>query len=414
MGKLDSDPASGAARTNIGAPGKGAAPLHATTYNPRAEPNYEEFFNLPAVKASIPPEAPERADAPKLPGRKPPGSRPAPKHGHVLDMLSRSSNQGSEGYSIASGSKASNGSAGSAAKTQHIPLISRAGRRGVSGAAASSASNARAAQEQLREADSGAHASRQPAYRQAHVFDLLNRPPSSSGSYAQRTAQPQPPAGMPAISGHHPESSASPDILAPEAHAAYTLPGTDSAELGQNIGGYSIQQPGGPQVESHEDCMPATDPSLNGDEGTHHRKSPSSSPMAVHDELRYDKAGRAEGSPAPAGDARDSPGEGDAARPEPAARTALQQERADQLSQIDAATWARLPADVQSRILTGEAVDINTILSTPHPTEAAAVVCLLTSMSLLALLPSCQVADKAGIFAPMDVLAWQRVHGSSF
>ena len=94
MGKLDSNPTSGAARTNAGAPGKGAAPLHATTYNPRAEPNYEEFFNLPAVKASIPPEAPERADAPKLPGRKPPGSRPAPKHGHVLDMLSRSGQQG--------------------------------------------------------------------------------------------------------------------------------------------------------------------------------------------------------------------------------------------------------------------------------------------------------------------------------
>ena len=389
MGKLDSDPTSGAARTNAGAPGKGAAPLHATTYNPRAEPNYEEFFNLPAVKASIPPEPPERANAPKLPGRKPPGSRPAPKHGHVLDMLSRSGNQASEGFTATSGSRASNSSAGGAAKAQHIPLISRAGRRGVSGAAASSASNARAAQEQLREADSGAHASREPAYRQAHVFDLLNRPPSSSGSYAQHTAQPQSPAGMPAISrqAHQPDSSASPDLLAPEIDASYTLPRADIADLGENPGGYAARQPAGPQAMSHEDLMPAPDPPLNGDESIRPDQSPSSSPMAVDEGLLHDETDLAGGLLALEGDTRDSPGEGDAARPEPAARTALQQERANQLSQIDAATWARLPADVQSRILTGEAVDINTILSTPIQSEAAAVVCLFTSMSLLILLP---------------------------
>ena len=97
MGKLDSDPASGAARTNAGAPTKGAAPP-ATSYNPRTETLYEDFFNLPAVKAATPPaEAPEQADSAKLPGRKPPGSRAAPKHGHVLDMLSRSGKKASEG-----------------------------------------------------------------------------------------------------------------------------------------------------------------------------------------------------------------------------------------------------------------------------------------------------------------------------
>ena len=389
MGKLDSDPASGAARTSAGAPGKGAAPLHATAYNPRAEPNYKEFFNLPAVKASMPPEAPERADAPKLPGRKPPGSRPASKHGHVLDMLSRSGNQGSEGNPARSGSRASDGSAGSAAKAQHIPLISRAGRRGVSGAAASSASNARAVQEQLREADSGAHASRQPTYRQAHVFDLLNRPPSSSRSYAQRTAQPQPPAGMPAIAwqAHQPDSCASPGVLAPDVDASYALPRTDSADLGGNTSGYAARQPAGPQAVSHDNIVPAPDRSLNGGEGARPGQSSSSSPMAVSEGLLHDKTGPGEASMALEGDARDFPGEGDAAKPEPAARTALQQERADQLSQIDAATWARLPADVQSRILTGEAVDINTILSTSNSMEAAHVVCLSTSMASLIVLP---------------------------
>ena len=402
MGKLDSDPTSGAARTNAGAPGKGAAPLHATTYNPRAEPNYEEFFNLPAVKASIPPEAPEHADAPKLPGRKPPGSRPAPKHGHVLDMLSRSGNQASEIHPATSGGRASNGNAGGTGKALHIPLISRAGRRGVSGAAASSASSARGAQEQLREADSGAPAGRQPAYRQAHVFDLLNRPPSSSGSYAQHTAQPQSPAGMPGISRqvHQPDSSASPDVLAPEIDASYTLPERDSAELREDPGDYATRQPAGPQAVSHEHfvpapVVPAPIPSLDGGRSSRQDQIPSSSSTAAHEGLLHDETGLAGGPPALDDDARDSPRGGNAARPERAARTALQQERAHQLSQIDAATWARLPADVQSRILTGEAVDINTILSTPIPSEAAAAVCLLTCLSLLISLPSCQLADKA-------------------
>ena len=335
-------------------------------------------------------------------------------------MLSRSGNQGPEGCPAASGSIASNGSAGSAgsaAKAQHIPLISRAGRRGISGAAVSSASNARAAQEQLREADSGAHASHQPAYRQARVFDLLFRPPSSSGSYAQHAAQLQPPAGMPAVSwpAHQPDRSASPDVLAPEVDASHALPRTDSAHLGENTGGYATRQPAGPQAMSHEDLMPVPDPSLNGGESSHPGQSPSSSPMAAHGEHSPDGRGPAEGPPALEGDARDSPREDDAARPDPAARTALQQERANQLSQIDAATWARLPADVQSRILTGEAVDINTILSTPNPPEAAAGVCLSTSMSLLISLPSCQSPDKAGYLNPR--MCWHgmvRVHTSSF
>lgn len=90
MAKLDSDPSSAAARTSFGVPAKGAA-APATVYNPRVDTLYESFFNLPAVKAAMPPEAPEQAaqDLPKLPGRKPPGSRPAPKHGDVLNMLSR-------------------------------------------------------------------------------------------------------------------------------------------------------------------------------------------------------------------------------------------------------------------------------------------------------------------------------------
>ena len=90
MAKLDSDPSSAAARTSSGAPAKGAA-APATVYNPRVDTLYESFFNLPAVKAALPPEAPEQAaqDPPKLPGRKPPGSIPAPKHGDVLNMLSR-------------------------------------------------------------------------------------------------------------------------------------------------------------------------------------------------------------------------------------------------------------------------------------------------------------------------------------
>lgn len=90
MAKLDSDPSSAAARTNSGAPTKGAA-APATAYNPRVDTMYESFFNLPAVKAAMPREVPDQAaqNQPKLPGRKPPGSRPAPKHGHVLDMLSR-------------------------------------------------------------------------------------------------------------------------------------------------------------------------------------------------------------------------------------------------------------------------------------------------------------------------------------
>ena len=90
MAKLDSDPSSAAARTSSGAPAKGAA-APATVYNPRVDTLYESFFNLPAVKAALPPEAPEQAaqEPPKLPGRKPPGSRPAPKHGDILNMLSR-------------------------------------------------------------------------------------------------------------------------------------------------------------------------------------------------------------------------------------------------------------------------------------------------------------------------------------
>ena len=306
-------------------------------------------------------------------------------------MLSRSGNKGSEDFPVTSGSRASNGNAGSAAQAPHVPLLSRAGRRGASGAAVSSASNARGAQEQSREADSGAPAGHQPAYRQAHVFDLLNRPPSSSGSYARHTAQPLPPAGMPAISGraHQPDSNASADMLAPEPDASHALRRKNSADLGEDIGGHATRQPAGLQAMSHEDLMPAPDPFLNGDESTLPGQSPSSSPLAVHGGFLDDKTGLEGGSSALEGDISTSPRDGDAARPEPAARTALQQERANQLSQINAATWARLPADVQSRILTGESVDINTILSTPVSAGAAAVVCLFTIMSVLILLPYC-------------------------
>jgi hypothetical protein len=54
MTKLDNDAASAAVRPSLAAPAKAAVPP-ATVYNPRAPNPFAEFFDLPAVKAALPP-----------------------------------------------------------------------------------------------------------------------------------------------------------------------------------------------------------------------------------------------------------------------------------------------------------------------------------------------------------------------
>lgn len=332
MGKLDSDPASGAARTNACAPTKGAAPP-ATSYNPRTETFYEDFFNLPAVKAATPPaEAPEQADSAKLPGRKPPGSRAAPKHGHVLDMLSRSGKKASEG-----------GAASGSASNARAPLISRAGKRG-SGCAAGSASSASRIipQEESREAESHPHGQPQPAFRQARVFDLLSRPSSSNGGNAQQggteaiCAMPLPDksaAGSPAVPDMDPEA-----------------PGT----LHQNA---TVQ---------------------DGDFASHQQPAPHNRPYSAPDSASgYDDDIPAELDT----DAQMEDKEADAE--DKGQGQAQQQGDSNRLSQIDAATWARLPADVQASILAGDVVNLETMLGTPAPPGTIAQVCLPPFISRL-------------------------------
>ena len=406
MAKLDNDPSSAAARTNAGAPAKGAA-APATEYNPRVDTLYESFFNLPAVKAAMPPGAPDQAaqhaqPQPKLPGRKPPGSRPTPKHDHVLDMLSRSGKKASEGESAggsnstapaaelsASAKTASEAPQPSGSRREYTPLISRAGKRGGSGAAFSSTSMARAHVGGGREADSGAPSAAQPAYRQARVMDLLNRPLSSgTGRQTHGAAHPHAnpdakhmhppwgsavqPASDPIQAEMHPRAETSGAVGQPDRATSASPAVPDAADGGTqhlmqgsafDFGSFQAHQ----QPELHGSSAPQPDP-VQGEriELDLDLSSPSA---ALPEEQTDRKRALAEAPALELNNAEDHTprrlGEELWADPEGGYGEAASTVQHNQLAEIDAATWARLPADVQASILAGNAVDLANIQSTP-------------------------------------------------
>ena len=424
MAKLDNDPSSAAARTNAGAPAKGAA-APATEYNPRVDSLYESFFNLPAVKAAMPPGTPDQAaqpaqPQPKLPGRKPPGSRPTPKHGHVMDMLSRSDKKASEGGSAggsdsaapaaelsASEKTASEAPKPSGSRREYTPLISRAGKRGGSGAAFSSTSMARAHVEGGREADSGAPSAAQPAYRQARVMDLLNRPLSGGARWqahgaAHAHADPdakhmhppwgsavQPPSD-PMQAEVHPRAETSGAAGQPDrsTSASPAVPGaadgrSQHPRQSSTVGCGSFQAHQEPEL--HESFAAQPDPvhgeriELNLD---------LSSPSALLPEEHTDRdRGLAEAPALELGNAKDHTpgrlGEEPRADSEGGHGEAASTAQHNQLAEIDAATWARLPADVQASILAGNVVDLANMQITPAMPVVPARVCFV------ALLLSC-------------------------
>ena len=428
MAKLDNDPTSAAARTNAGAPAKGAA-APATEYNPRVDTLYESFFNLPAVKAAMPPGAHDQAaqhalPQPKLPGRKPPGSRSTPKHGHVLDMLSRSGKKASEGESAggsnsaapaaelsASAKTASETPQPSGSRREYTPLISRAGKRGGSGAAFSSTSMAGAHVEGGREADSGAPSAAQPAYRQARVMDLLNRP-LSSGTVRQTHGAMHPHANPNAKHMHPPWGSAAQpasDPIQAEMHpraepsgavgqsdrsisASPAVPdaadgGTQHPRQGSGFGSFQAHQ----EPELHGSSAAQPDPvqgdriELNLDlsspsaalpeEHTDRERALAEAPALEHNYAEDHTPGRL--------------GEEPWADPEGGHGEAASTEQHNQLAGIDAATWARLPADVHASILAGNVVDLANIQSTPAMPLVPARVSFIAPSSILLVIGSC-------------------------
>ena len=483
MAKLDSDPSSAAARTSFGAPAKGAAAPQ-STYNPRVDTLYESFFNLPAVKAAMPPEAPEQAaqDPPKLPGRKPPGSRPAPKHGDVLHMLSRyalillsallacrdslylstaslpfviesiwtrnssrpfpsrSGKKGSEDTGGAatgndrapagptSAAAASGAAVGSTRNTYTGPLISRAGKRG-STAAFSSTTMARGTAEDIRQADSAALYPAQPAYRQASVMDLLNRPQSSSGSrptedaahaqaYAERRTPGDPQHMLQPQCPHQPSSSAALHEGNLEAGRMPVIPGGLGSRLGSPLAGQSPNRSGSPVPDypgeaSHEPepspgqhiadaiapsrMQPDGHDSLSAQPasalaaaafaatGTEADRHPGSHAWGMDEDQLGAEAGCPHAQPLqaelPADEAAGVVRTDEQAAADEAPRPG---QRADNpLAEIDAATWASLPANVQASILAGETVNLEAAMRAPDaPGLAPQVLLFMPRMTL--------------------------------
>ena len=261
---------------------------------------------------------------------------------------------------------------------------------------------ARAAAEDVRQADSSALYPAQPSYRQASVMDLLNRPQSSSSRPAQDAlhtpgyayghtpgetqymVQPQavhPPScnaarfegriaeGMPAIqgglgyplgsplAGQSPDRSGSPFTLYGDGarHNAEQCPGQQLA----NERTPSLAQPDSHDSFSAQQLSPSA-AAASGAAGKEAENSPGGNAERMNGIQSEADAGDSEVRPVQNGLSADEAAgcisQGDMAAAGTDAQ-ALQQPH-NPLAEIDAATWASLPATVQARILAGEAVNL--------------------------------------------------------
>ena len=288
------------------------------------------------------------------------------------------------------------------------PLISRAGKRG-STAAFSSTAMTRGAAEDVRQADSAALYPAQPAYRQASVMDLLNRPQSSGSSrpvedaahaqaYAIRRApedpqqllQPQSmhlpsskaalhegleagrkPAiqgglgfniGLP-LAGQSPDRSRSPLPIHPDepSHKAEPCPGRHFVD-GMAP---SPMQPDGHDSHSGQQASPLAAAAL-GATGTEADRCPGSDAGFMNEGQPGAEAGYPTSQPVQAElSADEAAGVVRQGKKAAADEDAQAGQRAQYpLAEIDAATWARLPANVQASILAGEMVDLEAAMRT--------------------------------------------------
>lgn len=301
---------------------------------------------------------------------------------------------------------ASEPAAGSARNTYTGPLISRAGKRG-STAAFSSTAMAKAAAEDVRQADSAALYPAQPAYRQASVMDLLNRPQSSSSrpsgdamrppAHASRHARDNQQHVQQLHTAHQPWKSAAPDE-GPADGGMPAMPGGLTSDLGSPLAGQSPDRTKSPSPAHIQTDIHMAE--LCPDQTSASEMSPSALQPDVHDSpsgqqdfpvisaafgtpgtvtdhhpnstaeiMDRDQSAVRAGSP---GDAQpfqaELPADGvDTAGREGAADEAgpAGQQSHNQLAEIDAATWAKLPANVQASILAGEAVNLDAALHAP-------------------------------------------------
>ena len=294
------------------------------------------------------------------------------------------------------------------------PLISRAGKRG-STAAFSSTSMGRAAAEDVRQADSSAHYPPQPAYRQASVMDLLNRPHSSSSRPAEdavhawahasghvpQDGQLQPQAmhqpwsnagldrdstdgGMPPIpEGREFNAGPAPAGRPPTKFAGF--PGAAEEVCHSTERGLSIVAPNPlqPEVLDSGQAFPATAANLEAD-CCEAALSPGSNAEGMHGDQAIAAAGQSDAQPVAIEPPTDEVSLNDrAGHGGPAAEDAdARQQAPGQLAEIDAATWARLPASVQASILAGELVDLSAISRAPDAAEPGLQVLLLRLLCL--------------------------------
>lgn len=322
-------------------------------------------------------------------------------------MARRSGKKGSEGVAGSANSDASasalpktaSETAAVSAKNSYTPLISRAGKRG-STVHFNSSSIARPAAENIREADSGAHTPPQPAYKQASVMDLLNRPSSSSSQQLQNVLHPQ--AYRPTAQSINPEhmqhswSSADPmegraapqmyllqegvrttSGIPPAGQSPHRSPPASPAhaptphEADEHLAiacdrrlAPPYEQPG---LRDNPDSWPnaLVYAPLVGVRSTESGQDPASNADVMHETQTDDEADLSEAQAVqeelPADEAlHDVTAE--VAVPE---RAQAGQQAHNQLAEIDAATWARLPADVQASVLAGETIDLSAIFGTP-------------------------------------------------
>ena len=267
---------------------------------------------------------------------------------------------------------------------------------------------AKAAAEDVRQADSAALYPPQPAYRQASVMDLLNRPQSSGSrpsgnathppAYASRRApdnqhhmlQPQT-AGQPWIRAELAEGSAvggmpiihgglaldlagqSPDRsrlpfpahIEADAHLAELRPDQPSAgDMSPNALQPQVQ--GSPGDQQEFPAIAATS-YATGTEADQHAGIYAN---VMDGDQSAVSAGYPDAQPVQGGLSESDMGGIDRAGGKETADEAAQagQQGHNQLAEIDAATWAKLPANVQACILAGEAVNLEAAL---HASEAA-------------------------------------------
>ena len=294
------------------------------------------------------------------------------------------------------------------------PLISRAGKRG-STAAFSSTSMGRAAAEDVRQADSSAHYPPQPAYRQASVMDLLNRPHSSSSRPAEDAAHPwahasgqapqdtqlQPQAmhqpwsnagldrdrtdgGMPSIpEGREFNAGTAPAGRPPTKFAAFPGAAEEVRHSTERDLSTVAPNPLQPEVLDSGQAFPAT--AVDFEAASYEAAlSPGSNAEGMGGDQAIAAAGQPDAQPVAIEPPADEVSLDDrAGHGGPAAEDAqVRQQAPGQLAEIDAATWARLPASVQASILAGELVDLSAVSRAPDAAGPGLQVLLLRLLCL--------------------------------